>query len=106
MSFREAVWIALSSLRANRLRSLLTLLGIVIGIMSVIAVVSFITGLNDYVAERVFTLGPDVFTITRTPQITMSFEDFLEAQRRKNLLLSDMAAVREVCTQCRMVGAS
>src|SRR5687767_1009098 len=106
MNFSEAVFIALSSLRANRLRSLLTLLGIVIGIMSVIAVVSFITGLNDYVGERVFTLGPDVFTVSRAPQITMTFEEFLESQRRKNLLMSDMEAVRNVCTECRSVGAS
>src|SRR5688572_11206638 len=100
MNFTESIFIALSSLRANRLRSILTLLGIVIGITSVIAVVSFITGLNDYVAERVFTLGPDVFTITRTPSITLSFEDFLEAQRRKNLLMEDLEAVREICRDC------
>jgi peptidoglycan hydrolase CwlO-like protein len=50
MSFREAIFIALSSLRANRLRSLLTLLGIVIGVMTVIAVVSFISGLNEDLA--------------------------------------------------------
>ncbi|MBI4471110.1 MAG: ABC transporter permease, partial [Acidobacteria bacterium] len=106
MNFTEAIFIALSSLRANRLRSLLTLLGVVIGIMSVITVVSFITGLNDYVEQRVFTLGPDVFTITRTPQIPVSFEDFLESQRRKHLTMEDFQAVREVCTECGAVGAS
>ena len=83
MSFREAIRLALSSLRANRLRSLLTLLGIVIGVMTVIAVVSFISGLNDYVAQKIFNLGPDVFIINRTAFVTMSVEDFVESQKRK-----------------------
>src|SRR5206468_1726704 len=95
MNFREAIFIALSSLRANRLRSLLTLLGIVIGVMTVIAVVSFISGLNDYVAQKIFNLGPDVFLINRTAFVTMSVEDFIESQKRKNLYLEDMKAVRQ-----------
>src|SRR5438093_1979768 len=106
MNFREAILIALSSLRANRLRSLLTLLGIVIGVMTVIAVVSFISGLNDYVAQRIFNLGPDVFIINRTPFVTLSVEDFIEAQKRKNLYLEDMEAVRQACADCRSVGGS
>ena len=106
MSFSEAVFIALSSLRANRLRSLLTLLGIVIGVMTVIAVVSFVSGLNDYVAERIFNLGPDVFIVNRTAFVTRSVADFLESQRRKNLYLEDMEAVRRACTDCKAVGAS
>jgi putative ABC transport system permease protein len=106
MSFREAIRLALSSLRANRLRSLLTLLGIVIGVMTVIAVVSFISGLNDYVAQKIFNLGPDVFIINRTAFVTMSVEDFVESQKRKNLYLDDMEAVRRACTYCRSVGGS
>jgi putative ABC transport system permease protein len=106
MNFREAIRIALSSLRANRLRSLLTLLGIVIGVMTVITVVSFISGLNDYVAQKIFNLGPDVFIINRTAFVTMSVEDFVESQKRKNLYLEDMEAVRRACTDCRSVGGS
>ena len=89
MNCAEAVFIALSSLRANRLRSLLTLLGIVIGVMAVIAVVSIISGLNDYVAGKIFYLGPDVLTITRTNPVITSLDDFIENQRRKNLYLSE-----------------
>ena len=85
MSFVEAVWIALSSLRANRLRSLLTLLGIVIGVMAVIAVVSIISGLNDYVAGKIFNLGPDVVTVTRMSPVITSLDEFIEGQKRKNL---------------------
>ena len=106
MNFAEAVFIALSSLRANRLRSLLTLLGIVIGVMAVIAVVSIISGLNDYVAGKIFNLGPDVLTVTRTNPVITSLDDFIENQRRKNLFLSDMDAIRAACTDCKAVGAT
>ena len=82
MSFVEAVGIALSSLRANRLRSLLTLLGIVIGVMAVIAVVSIISGLNDYVAGKIFNLGPDVVTVTRMSPVITSLDEFIEGQKR------------------------
>jgi len=106
MSFVEAVWIALSSLRANRLRSLLTLLGIVVGVMAVIAVVSIISGLNDYVAGKIFNLGPDVITVTRMSPVITSLDEFIESQKRKNLYLSDMAAIGAACADCRAVGAS
>jgi len=104
--FAEAVFVALSSLRTNRLRSLLTLLGIVIGVMAVIAVVSIIAGLNDYVAEKILNLGPDVLTITRGQPVIRSVEEWIESQRRKNLYLADMEAIREVCANCRILGAS
>src|SRR5437667_7711259 len=106
MSFVEAVWIALSSLRANRLRSLLTLLGIVIGVMAVIAVISIISGLNDYVAGKIFNLGPDVVTITRMAPVITSLDDIIENQKRKNLTLDDMTAVQAACLNCKAVGAS
>ena len=57
MHFTEAMSIATSSLWAHKLRSVLTLIGVVIGVTSVIAVVSLINGANQYVATRVFRLG-------------------------------------------------
>jgi len=106
MNFAEAIYIALSSLRANRLRSLLTLLGIVIGVMAVIAVVSIISGLNDYVANKIFNLGPDVVTVSRTSPVISSFEDWVENQKRKNLYLDDMDAIQSTCSDCKFVGAA
>ncbi len=61
MAFGEAVRIATASLWAHKMRSVLTLLGVVIGVTSVIAVVSIVNGMNRYVAEKVFNLGADVF---------------------------------------------
>lgn len=106
MNFAEAVFIALSSLRANRLRSLLTLLGIVIGVMAVIAVVSIISGLNDYVAGKIFNLGPDVMSISRMSPVITSLDDFIENQKRKNLYITDMEAIKAACNNCKAVGAS
>ena len=106
MNFAEAILIALSSLRANRLRSLLTLLGIVIGVMAVIAVVSIISGLNDYVATKIFNLGPDVLTISRMAPVITSFDDWVENQKRRYLYMPDMDAVAAACSNCKAVGAS
>ena len=106
MNFAEAILIALSSLRANRLRSLLTLLGIVIGVMAVIAVVSIISGLNDYVATKIFNLGPDVLTVSRMAPVITSFDDWVENQKRKYLYMPDMDAVVAACSNCKAVGAS
>lgn len=106
MNFYESVRIALRSLQANRLRSLLTLLGIVIGVSTVITVVSFISGLNHYVAEKIFDLGADVFVVSRTPNVSISIDDWIEAQKRKSLTLDDMDAIQEGCDLCRSVGAS
>ncbi|HMC73477.1 MAG TPA: ABC transporter permease, partial [Terriglobales bacterium] len=63
MNVTEAIRIALQSLWANKLRSILTLLGVVIGVAAVIAVVTFVNGINGYFAEKVFNLGADVFLV-------------------------------------------
>jgi putative ABC transport system permease protein len=106
MEFSEAVKIAVSSLWSHKLRSVLTLLGVVIGVMSVIAVVSVINGLNAYVAEKIFNLGADVFLVARGPIIPLTIDDFLETQKRKKLTTEDFEAVRELCKTCREVGAA
>src|ERR671929_1880458 len=106
MNFIEAVRIALQSLWANKLRSALTLLGVVIGVASVIAVVTFVNGINGYVAEKVFNLGADVFIINKTANVITDYDTWVEGQRRKDLTLADYEAVRDECTLCKTVGAS
>jgi putative ABC transport system permease protein len=106
MEIRESATIALQSLWANKLRSVLTLLGVVIGISSVIAVVTFVNGINAYVAEKVFNLGADVFIVSKQPNVITNVEQFLEARRRKNILLEDYIAIRDGCRSCSVVGAT
>lgn len=105
MEFREAVKIALQSLWANKLRSILTLLGVVIGVASVIAVVTMINGTNTYVATKVYRYGADVFTASKMPRTTSTLEEYLRYNRRKDLKMADYQAVAEQCTECTATGA-
>jgi putative ABC transport system permease protein len=106
MTFAEAMRISSASLWAHKLRSALTLLGVVIGVMSVVAVVSFINGLNSYVAEKIFNLGADVFLVNRGPTIVATIDDYLMTQKRRKFTLEDYQAVRDACRGCLEVGAS
>ncbi len=106
MNFTEAIRIALQSLWANKLRSTLTLLGVVIGVAAVIAVVTFVNGINGYVAEKIFNLGADVFIISKISPVITNIDQFLEGQKRKNLTMEDYDAVAEACKHCVMIGAS
>ncbi|HUK46418.1 MAG TPA: ABC transporter permease [Terriglobales bacterium] len=102
----EAIRLSLQSLWANKLRSALTLLGVVIGVAAVIAVVTFTSGINGYVAEKVFNLGADVFIISKVSPVITNIDQLLEGQKRKDLTLEDYDAVLQACHQCTMVGAS
>jgi putative ABC transport system permease protein len=106
MNLSEAVVISASSLWAHKLRSVLTLIGVVIGVAAVITVVSLINGANQYVATRVFRLGADVFGLSRQPSIITNVDEWLEFQKRKKITYDDYEAVRELCKSCKEVGAS
>ncbi len=106
MNLSEAVAISASSLWAHKLRSVLTLIGVVIGVAAVIAVVSLINGANQYVATRVFRLGADVFGLSKQPSIVTNVDDWLEFQKRKRLTYDDFEAVRDLCKSCKEIGAS
>ncbi|MCI0352302.1 MAG: ABC transporter permease [Acidobacteriales bacterium] len=106
INIMEAVRIALHSLWANKLRSALTLLGMVIGVAAVITVVTFVNGLNGYVSERIFNLGADVFILSKMPPVITNADQFLEGRKRKDLTLDDYKAVAENCRSCQVVGAS
>jgi putative ABC transport system permease protein len=105
MNHLEAIRVALQSLWANKLRSVLTLLGVVIGIASVIAVVTFVSGINDYVAKKIFNLGADVFIVQKTSAVETNPDRFLEQEKRKNLGMDEYEAVKEACQHCDYVGA-
>ena len=106
MHFAEAIRIALQSLWANKLRSALTLLGVVIGVAAVIAVVTFVNGINGYVAEKIFNLGADVFIVFKVSPAVTNVDHFLEGEKRKDLTMEDYDAVAEACHHCAYVGAA
>jgi putative ABC transport system permease protein len=100
----ETIRIAAAALNTHKLRSFLTLLGVIIGVMTVISVVSIIAGLNNFVSEKLFLLNPDVYIVTQFGIIT-SREEFLEAVKRKPIEWSDYEAVRLRCKTCSAIGA-
>jgi len=105
MEFKEAVKIALQSLWANKLRSVLTLLGVVIGVASVIAVVTLVNGANTYVTTKFTSYGADVFTVSRMPAIITNSTDYERYQKRKNILFDDYQYVKDNCKSCIGIGA-
>jgi putative ABC transport system permease protein len=107
MALGEAINIATASLWAHKMRSVLTLLGVVIGVTSVIAVVSLINGLNDYVAAAISSnLSADVFMVNRAPSNITSVDQWAESQKRKKFHLDDYEALRDNCHRCVAVAAS
>src|SRR5438128_7578330 len=97
MPFSEAIAIAVSSLRANKLRSFLTVLGILIGVSSVIAVVAITEGLDRYIAEKVLELGSRSFAVQKMPDIITSREQWIEMMKRRDVTMADLDAVRAGC---------
>src|SRR5271168_321129 len=106
MNITEAIKIAFLSLWANKLRSILTLLGVVIGVAAVIAVVTFVNGINGYVAEKVFNLGADVFIVTKVSPAVTNVDHFLEGEKRKDLTMDDYQSALEGCRHCDYLGAT
>ena len=104
MAFSELLSLVVQALRLNKLRSGLTLLGVIIGVMTVVSVLSIITGLNDYVMSKVINLNPDVVVFTKYG-IIRSRQEFILAQKRKPITMRDMKVVRSVCLSCGAVGA-
>ena len=100
----EAFRVATASLRANKLRTALTLMGIVVGVAAVISVVTIIKGLNQTVAQTFSSQGSTVFTISKNPQIIKSREEFIKSNRRKDVTHDDAEAIRRLCTACWRVG--
>lgn len=107
MNLLEGVRIALGSLRGNKLRTFLTLLGNIVGTMSVIAVVSLIYGADRFVSTAVLDEGTDVLTITRVNgmEFLTDFEAFLESLNNPNLTLDDRDWLEENLEHARAVSA-
>ena len=102
----ESFRVALGSLRANKLRTALTLVGIVVGVAAVIAVVTIIKGLDQTVASTFSSQGSTVFTVSKRPQFIKSREEFIKYNKRKDVLQEDADAIIRLCTACWRIGIS
>ena len=102
MQFSQSIDLALNSIRANKLRSALTLLGIIIGVMTIIAMQSLITGMRNSVLNQASVLGSNVFQIQKFPSFVQG--DFSKFRNRKNLTVEEAKAIREKITAAENVG--
>ena len=95
--------LALSALSGHPLRSGLTLLGIVIGVFTVVAMMSLLNGLQGSINKNMGGLGADVFQIQKLPNFNFG-PPTPEMQRRKNLTLTQAMQLREALPQAQQVG--
>ena len=100
----ESMRIALGALWVNKLRSVLTLIGVIIGVTTIIAIVSMINGMNAYVANQISGLGATTFIVDRYGIVT-SDEQWWDVFKRKKITMEDMEAVADNCPDCAEVGA-
>jgi putative ABC transport system permease protein len=105
MNPRESVGIALGAIRANKLRSFLTLLGTIIGVAAVIFVVSIVQGLNRYVTDKLLQAGSNVFYVDQWGFIT-SQEEWEARREWPAVTLDDAEALRGAVMHAQMVVAT
>src|SRR6516162_2076623 len=91
----EILLLALDSLRKNKLRSLLTILGVVIGVATVIGMSSIITGLNASIASQIEDLGSNLIFVQRIPP-TIGGRIPPEVVNRKKLTIEDARAIEQL----------
>jgi len=104
VTFYETFKLSLDALRAHKLRSFLTLLGVILAVTTLVFVMSVIAGLNLYVAERVANLGANVFIVDRFGIIT-SRDEFIKAQKRPLITMEDYERLRDRMKLARSVAA-
>jgi len=102
---REAFWIALEALRTHKLRSFLTLLGVVIATTTLIVVMSVINGMNRYIADRIANLGANVFIVHQF-KWAQGYEAWLKARRRNQpIRIEDFEFLRDNMKGYKNIGA-
>ena len=97
---------ALSAMRAHKLRTSLTMLGLTMGVATLITVMTIVQGANLYVENKIANLGTNVFQIARTPFAVTDFSIIIKALKYKKIELDDVRAVEEGCSACEAVGAT
>lgn len=105
MGLGEPVGMALETMRMHKLHAFLTLLGIILSVSTLIIVISLISGVNNYIQDRVANLGSNVFLVARFPIIT-DVEEYVKALRRNKIITwEDYEALRDTLKLPARVGA-
>jgi putative ABC transport system permease protein len=98
----EIFKMAASALRVNKMRSFLTLLGVILGVASVITIISALEGMSQSIQKELESLGPATFIVTRFGIIT-SFDDFMNALKRKPINPDYASTIEKGCPECSQV---
>src|ERR1017187_7562874 len=106
VSLRDDLWIAVDALNAHKLRAALTVLGLTMGVATLMTVMTLVQGANLYVEQKIANLGTNVFRLAKTPFAVVDFTVVVKSLKNKNIDISDYHAVAELCKTCEEVGAS
>ena len=101
---REVVLVALDSLRANKLRSALTILGVVIGITAIVGMTSLIRGFDNSLRDSIRKLGPNTIFLAKFSGLSIAAgNEFTELLRRPNLTIEDATAIEKLAPSAGVV---
>jgi len=106
LAIRDNLVQCFSALRAHKLRASLTMLGLTMGVATLITVMTIVQGANVYVETKIANLGTNVFQIARTPFAVTDFNIIIKALKYKKIELDDVRAIAEACPACDEVGAT
>ncbi|HTA47456.1 MAG TPA: ABC transporter permease [Bryobacteraceae bacterium] len=98
--------LAFDAIGANKLRAILTILGLTMGVATLITVMTLVQGANLYVEQKIANLGTNVFRVAKTPFAVVDFDVLLKSLKNKNIYYPDYEAAAERCQSCEYVGAS
>jgi putative ABC transport system permease protein len=106
LAVRDNLAECLSALRAHKLRASLTMLGLTMGVATLITVMTIVQGANVYVEQKIANLGTNVFQVARTPFAVTDFNIVIKALKYRKIEFDDMQAIADRCADCGEVGAS
>jgi len=106
LAIRDNLAQCFSALRAHKLRASLTMLGLTMGVATLITVMTIVQGANLYVEQKIANLGTNVFQMARTPFAVTDFDVVIKALKYRKIEIDDVDAVAEKCADCGEVGAT
>src|SRR5467141_1822620 len=106
LAVRDNLAECFNALRSHKLRASLTMLGLTMGVATLITVMTLVQGANLYVEQKIANLGTNVFQIARTPFAVTDFNIIIKALKFKKIDVDDMRAIADGCPACEEVGAT
>ena len=97
---------SVDALRQHKLRAVLTVIGLTMGVATLITVMTLVQGANVYVEQKIARLGTNVFQISRVPVLVTDFNLIIKALKYKYLTMEDVRGIADACHDCQAVGAS